>query len=202
MSILSEKCQYYANKLHAGVSYGSGMDMAEQVKGTASLVSIYSTLSGYWKEVVVSAAYLHKCFDAKRIKEGVSPLTMEQVEKIGGPDVRKIVEELSTEPETKGLSKTEQWLEKAAWAKTLSQGAQEILLAEKVLNFQISRDKPNPKKSLSWHKEYFETRMLMVNEIAGANRELSYIAGVIHKEAMMKINALLYKQRQFGNDGR
>ena len=94
------------------------------------------------------------------------------------------------------------WLEKANWAKTLSQGAKEILLAEKVLNFQISRDKPNPQKSLSWHKEYIETRSLMVDEIASANAGLSFVANVIRYDVISNINIILAQQQQLQNGGR
>lgn len=203
MSILSEKCQYYAQKLHSGVAYGDGLSLADQVTKVASLISAYSSSSGYRKEVMISAAYLHKCYNPKWIKQGISPLTMEQVEKIAGTDVRKIVEELSTEPEIKGVSKKEEWLRKSAWAKTLSQNAQEILLAEKVLNFQTSHDRPNPKKTLYWHKEYLDTRMLMVNEIATANKKLSHIASTICNKALSKINkSLRYQKDQLNRDGR
>lgn len=202
MSILSEKCRYYAQKLHAGVVYENGSDTAEQVKGIASLVSIYSRLFGYKKEVVISAAYLSKCLAAKRIKDGVSPLTIAQVEKIGGPDICRIVTELSTEPETTGLSETEKWQEKAAWAKSLSQDAQEILLAEHALNFQIAHDRPDSQKTLQSQKEYFETRMLVVNEIASANQGLSHLATVMSREALIKINGALAQQRHADRDGR
>ncbi len=200
MTLLLNKCEHYARKLHEDVVYGGGLNMMDQVKGTVALIAKHSRLTGEDKETALAAAYLHKCFEPKRIKEGVAPLTMEQVEQIAGAKVRSVVEELSTEPETETLSKVEQWKEKADWAQKLSPAAQEILLAEKVLNFEVSRDRPNPKKPLTWHKEYFETRMLMVDKIKDTNPELYRVATQTRDQALVKINALLAKQS--GHDGR
>lgn len=200
MTVVLNKCAHYAKQLHEDVVYGGGLNMMDQINGTVALVAKYSRLTGADKETALAAAFLHKCFEPKRIKEGVEPLTMDQVEKIAGPQVRAVVEELSTEPETETLSKVDQWKEKAEWAQKLSPAAQEILLAEKVLNFEVSRDRPNPKKPLTWHKEYFETRMLMVDKIKDTNPELYRVATQTRDQALVKINALLLKQS--GHDGR
>ncbi len=199
MTPLINKCYHQAEKLHNSVVYGGGLVMLDQVKGTARWVEGCSQLTGTDKEVVMCAALLHKCFESKRIADGVQPMTMDDVEKLAGPKVRSIVEELASEPETEGLSKEEQWKEKAEWAKGLSKEAQEILLAEKIMNFRVSRDRPNPKKPLAWHKQYYETRMLMVDALREANPELYRIAVQTKDAGLSKIQAM---QKTMENSGR
>ena len=190
MTELENKCLYHATRLHQGVVYGGGMVMLDQVKGTTELVKNHSKLDGEDKEIAVCAALLHKCFETKRIAEGIAPLTMEQVSQIAGPKVLSVIQELALEPEDETKTKMEQWQEKAEWAKGLSPQAQEILLAEKIMNFETSRDKPNPKKPLSWHQEYFQTRMLMVEALKDANPELYKIAAQTKEEGLSKITAM------------
>ena len=190
MNALENKCLFYATRLHDGVVYGGGMVMLDQVKGTADLVKKHSALTGTKKEIAVCAALLHKCFEKKRIAEDVAPLTMEQVCEIAGPKVLSVIQELTTEPEDENKTKVEQWKEKADWSKTLSPQAQEILLAEKIMNFETSRDKPNPKKPLSWHQEYFQTRMILVDALKDVNHELYNIAVKTKNEGLNKITAM------------
>lgn len=199
MTELENKCLYHATRLHEGVTYGGGMVMLDQVKGTTELVQKHSTLDKEDKEVAVCASLLHKCFETKRIAEGVSPLTPEQIKQIAGPKVLSVIQELMTEPEDENKTKKEQWEEKAEWAKTLSPQAQEILLAEKIMNFQTSRDKPNPKKPLSWHQEYFQTRMILVDSLKDVNPELYKIAVQTKDEGLKKIVAM---QKMLANGGR
>lgn len=199
MTELENKALYYATRLHEGVIYGGGMVMLDQVKGTTKLVKEHSTLKGEEKDIVVCASLLHKCFETKRIAEGVAPLTAEQIEQIAGSKVLSVIQELMTEPEDENKTKTEQWKEKAEWAKTLSPHAQEILLAEKIMNFQTSRDRPNPKKPLSWHQEYFQTRMIMVDALKDVNPELYKIAVQTKEEGLRKIIAM---QQTLSNGGR
>lgn len=182
MTPLENKCLHQAEKLHAGVVYGGGLVMLDQVKGTYDLVARKSMLIDKEKENALCAALLHKCWETKRIAPGVQPMTMDEVEKYTNKDVRKIVEELASEPEEdKNQTKMEQWKVKAKWAKKLSPAAQEILLAEKIQNFEVSRDKPNLKKPLEWHMEYFQTRMLLVEAIKNTN-------GVLYRKALQTKN--------------
>ena len=99
MTELENKCLYHATRLHEGVTYGGGMVMLDQVKGTTELVQKHSTLDNEDKEVAVCASLLHKCFETKRIAEGVSPLTPEQIKQIAGPKVLYVIQELMTETE-------------------------------------------------------------------------------------------------------
>ncbi|MBR4927276.1 MAG: hypothetical protein IKY98_03005 [Alphaproteobacteria bacterium] len=200
MSELENKCLYYATRLHEGVVYGGGMVMLDQVKGTTDLVKKHSALTGEEKEIAVCAALLHKCFEKKRIAEGVSPLTMDQVKQIAGAKVLSVIQELASEPEDESKTKVEQWKEKAEWAKTLSPQAQEILLAEKIMNFETSRDKPNPKKPLAWHQEYFQTRMIMVDAVKDVNPQLYNIAVKTKNEGLNKILALQQTQSRCGRE--
>lgn len=190
MTELENKCLHHATRLHEGVTYGGGMVMLDQIKGTTSLIKEHSVLKGDEKDILICASLLHKCFETKRIAEGVSPLTTEQIEQIAGPRVLSIIQELMTGPEDENKTKIEQWKEKSEWAKTLSHQAQEILLAEKIMNFQTSRDKPNPKKPLSWHQEYFQTRMIMVDALKDVNPELYKIAVRTKNEGLQKIIAM------------
>lgn len=199
MTELENKCLYHATRLHEGVVYGGGMVMLDQVKGTTALVKKHSALTGEDKEIAVCAALLHKCFEKKRIADGVSPLSMEQVSQIAGPKVLAVIQELATEPEDENKTKVEQWKEKAQWAKTLSPQAQEILLAEKIMNFETSRDKPNPKKPLAWHQEYFQTRMIMVDALKDVNPQLYNIAAKTKDEGLTKIMAM---QQSLSHGGR
>lgn len=199
MTQLENKCLYYADRLHNGVVYGGGMVMLDQIKGTTNFVKKYSNLMGDEKETAVCAALLHKCFEKKRIADSVSPLTMEDVKQIAGEKVLSIIQELATEPEDKNKTKLAQWEEKAQWAKGLSPQAQEILLAEKIMNFETSRDKPNPSKPLAWHKEYFQTRMVMVDALKDVNPTLYNIALKTKNEGLAKIVTL---QKGIENQGR
>ncbi len=192
MKQLENKCLYIAEKLHGGVVYGGGMVMLDQIKGTTNLVKKHSNLKGKEKEIAVLAALLHKCFEKKRIAEGVAPLTMDEVKKIAGNQVLSVIQELASEPEDKNKTKLGQWEEKAQWAKGLSHQAQEILLAEKIMNFETSRDKPNPNKPLAWHQEYFQTRMKMVDALKDVNPELYNIAVQTKNQGLAKI-AMLQK---------
>lgn len=192
MKQLENKCLHIAEKLHGGVVYGGGMVMLDQIKGTTNFIKKHSNLKGEEREVAVLAALLHKCFEKKRIAEGVFPLTMDEVKKIAGDKVLSVIQELASEPEDKNKTKLEQWEEKAQWAKGLSHQAQEILLAEKIMNFETSRDKPNPNKPLAWHQEYFQTRMKMVDALKDVNPELYNIAVQTKNQGLAKI-ALLQK---------
>lgn len=197
MTPLMNKCLHKAEALHKDVTYGGGMVMLQQIEGTVALVSQNSKLTGQDKENAICAAYLHKCFEPKRIAEGVKPMTMEEVEKYANPQVRQIVEELASEPaEPETQTKMEQWQTKAEWSKTLSAAAQEILLAEKVLNFETSRDRPNPKKPLEWHLEYFQTRMLMVEALKNTNEKLYQRAVQTKNEGLKVISAMLKARNQ------
>lgn len=190
MTPLENKCLHYAEKLHSGVVYGGGLVMLDQVKGTTELVAENSALSPEEKEVAVCAALLHKSWETKRITEGVAPLSNEEVAHIAGAKVAGVVAELASEPEPEGVTKEDEWKIKTEWAKTLSPAAQEILLAEKIMNFRVSRDKPNMKKPLAWHAEYFKTRMLMVEALKDVNPALYREAARTQKEGLEKVTAL------------
>lgn len=198
MSPLENKCLYQAKKLHQGVIFGNGLVMLDQIIATTNLVKQFSQLTADKKEITVCASLLHKCFESKRIAPDVSPMNLNSVELLAGSAVRAIVEELSTEPEDETKSKKEQWQEKAIWARALSPEAREILLAEKVVNFKVSRDQPNSKKPLTWHKEYYETRMLMVEAIKETNPHLYQLAVKIKNEGLMKIYVM--QQKSFNKE--
>lgn len=217
MSDLIKTCQRKAEELHAGVTYGDGLSMLDQVLGTKKLVEEFSRLQGQDKEVAMAAALLHKCFETKRINAGKA-LSTKEVESIAGPQVLSIITELQSEPENKSLSKKDQWAEKAEWAKTLSPAAQEIVLAEKIMNFETTRDRMNavrmanvpavrgatgvknpmisddPKSKPAWHKEYMETRMLVVDALQEVNPRMYVRARKAHGEAMIQI--LTIEQQQ------
>lgn len=180
------KCHRKAAELHKGVVYGAGANMFDQVTRTAALLHTTSSLAGRERTDAICAALLHKCFEEKRIAEGQKPMTHEEVVALAGPEVAAIIAELRREPEDKNKSKMDQWKEKAAWAQTLSPAAREILLAEKIVNFETSRDNPNTSKALSWHIDYFNTRMLMVEAIKDTNPAL-YKEAVAVKDAALKM---------------
>lgn len=234
------KCYYQAKCLHEGVTYGGGLVMLDQVIRTAKILAGHLEGSSDEKKDAVCAALLHKCYEPKRIAEGVQPLTIDQVAKLAGENVAKVIAELATEPAEKDSmpkarqfmakeeniekylkeapdslkqyykqsfqaeqtntedeqkkSKVEEWTEKSEWAKTLSPMAQQLLLAEKIVNYEVSRDRPNMKKPLSWHKEYFETRQIMVDAIKQASPMLYQIACKTKNEGMKRINAKMMEQ--------
>lgn len=234
------KCYYQAKCLHEGVTYGGGLVMLDQVIRTATILAGHSEGSSDEKKDAVCAALLHKCYEPKRIAEGVQPLTIDQVAKLAGENVAKVIAELATEPgekdsmpkarqfmaqeaniekylkeapeslkqyykesfkaeqtattEEQKKSKVEEWTEKSEWAKTLSPMAQQLLLAEKIVNYEVSRDRPNMKKPLAWHKEYFETRQIMVDAIQQASPKLYQIACKTKNEGMKRINAKIMEQ--------
>lgn len=172
---LIENALAIATDLHKDVIYGGGLNMLDQVKRTAELIQ--ENTQSEDKESVLIAAYLHKSQETKRISEGKAPISLIEIAQKFGYKTAKIVSELSFEPEEdKNQTKTEQWQEKTKWAKGLSKESQEILLAEKICNFETSCNNPNPKKAPSWHIEYFNTRMIMVDALKEANPKLYEIA--------------------------
>mgnify|MGYP003571360734 CR=1 FL=1 len=196
-----KQCQEMALRLHAGVEYGKGLSMLDQVNETAALVQEKSNLPSDKKTDVICAAYLHKSQEVKRIAEGQSPLTDNEIAELAGQNVAKIVQILHQEPEDKNKTKQQQWEEKAEWARSLSAKAQnandkfiahavqEILLAEKVQNFRTSRDKPNPKKTPIWHKQYYATRMVLVEALRDVNPALCNEAKLTKEQGIKKLEA-------------
>ncbi|MBP5161336.1 MAG: HD domain-containing protein [Alphaproteobacteria bacterium] len=188
------KCHRKAAELHKGVVYGAGANMFDQVTRTAALLHTTSSLAGRERTDAICAALLHKCFEKNRIAEGQKPLTQQEIIDLAGEKVAAVIDELRSEPpEKKNQTKTEQWQEKAAWAKTLSPAAREILLAEKIVNFETSRDDPNKQKALSWHIEYFKTRMLMVEAIKDTNPALYKEAVAVKDAGLKKLKAPVRK---------
>lgn len=181
-----------ARRLHGGVTYGAGLSMLDQVMGTARLVDAHGT---HDHGTAVKAALLHKCWEVKRLAEGVAPLTHDQIRAMAGDEVLRVVSELGSEPEEDAAkSKDDIWREKSDWARALSMEAQEILLAEKIMNFETSRDRPNPKWPLTRHEEYYRTRMIMVEALKEANPALYDIAVRVRDEGMHKIRDMIARQ--------
>lgn len=175
-----EKAKEVMHQLHDGVKYGGGLVMSDQVQGTVDKIT--SLYEGENKDAVIMAAYLHKCRETKRINPGQKPYALSDVKKNFGPKVAEVVSELSSEPTGDELKarmaafrqenpnidlsdKEVEWTVLADWAKGLSKEAQAILLAEKLQNFEVSRDNPNMEKPISWHREYYNTRTIMVEAI-------------------------------------
>lgn len=181
------KARHVAETLHNGVVYGGGLVMTDQVRRTADIVAGNTDLSSITVKLATVAAWLHKSFEKKRINENSQPLTSAQIENMFGTQVANIVSQLATEPEDETKSKHDQWVEKAQWATTLCPEAQLILMAEKLVNFEVSRDRPNMKKPLAWHKEYYETRSLMVDALAPRFPELAKEINAVKEEGLAKI---------------
>ncbi len=165
--------QGQAMALHHHVKYGAG-NMFEQVNGVARLIKDYSVAeTKNEKEDIIIAALLHKSMETNRLAEGVDPLTVEEIEQTYGQNVASIIKEISSEPTTpKGTPKDVENKLIAEWAQTLSPAAREILLAEKVMNFKTSAEKPNMKKPPEWHLAYIETRMQVVEVLRPVNERM------------------------------
>ncbi len=184
---------------HGDVVYGGGLVMTEQLIGTVNKIKKF--YKGSNEDNILLAAHLYKAIDRKRLNEDTTEIikqaglydenadfltrafesdadlhsrnTYAAIAEDFSPEVADIVKEICSEPQEKeGQSKTEQWEEKAAWAKELSKEAQVILLAEKLQNFEVSRSKPNPKWPPQKHIDYYNTRMIMVNTLKSASPEL------------------------------
>lgn len=169
-------CAYHLKKAiqnvlrwHEGVVYGGGLVMTDQLVGTACCIRDH--YKGYNKNELILAALLSKAWEKKRHNEEskANPVgtTYEELKQdFIGYKVADIVKALSTEPDTKD------WNEMAKWASSQTQEVQTILLAEKLQNFKVSRDNPNPKKPAEWHIDYYRTRMIMVEACKQASPEL------------------------------
>ncbi len=70
------------------------------------------------------------------------------------------------------------------------------------MNFRVSRDKPNPSKPLSWHKTYYQTRMLMVEALRDVNPRLYHLASQTKDEGLVKIQAMQTAMTNAGHDAR
>lgn len=191
MTPLENKAYHVANQLHGNVKFGKSSTMIAQLQKTAELLRKNTELSGEDRNILLAAAYLNKCHELKRIdaENGQKPMSLAEVEKMFGVKVAEVVGELMTEPdEPEHLTKMQQWGIKAEWAAGLSVQAQQILLAEKIINYQQTRDDPTPKWSVERHKEYLASRQLMVDAVKGASPKLYALACQTKDEAMETLN--------------
>ncbi len=159
-----------------------------------------------------------KRINPELLVNGQSPYKYEDIQEIFGTKTAMIVNELASEPSDKKIdprfnrselevavgqwrarnpefldddltNKEFEWMALADWAKGLSTEAQIILLAEKLQNFEVSRDKPNMKKPLEWHKEYYETRMIMCDSIREVSPQLYHQCVLTKNEGMAQLQA-------------
>ena len=198
MTPLVNKALTVAIDLHGTVKFGKSSTMIEQLKKTVDILDNHSELSGEERDVLLAAALLNKCHEPKRIdtENGKKPWSKEEVKVHFGEKVGSIVAELMTEPdEPEHLSKMEQWAIKADWAKGLSVQAQQILLAEKIINYQQTRDDPTPKWSVERHAEYLNSRQLMVDAIKEASPKLYALAFETRAQAFVSLESLAEKQK-------
>lgn len=81
--------------------------------------------------------------------------------------------------------KEREWLVKSVWAKGLSKEAKEMMLAEKIINFEtsekvvskllnprVSAEEKAKAKPVEWHKNYLRLRMMAVESVKDANPEM------------------------------
>ena len=198
MTPLVNKALKVATDLHGNVKFGKSSTMIEQLKKTLNMLDKYTELTGEEKEVLLAAALLNKCHEPKRIDtdNGQKPWTKEDVKTHFGEKVGAIVAELMTEPdEPEHLTKMEQWAIKADWAKELSVQAQQILLAEKIINYQQTRDDPTPKWSVERHKEYMNSRQLLVDAVKEASPKLYGLALETRAQAFVSLDKLAERQK-------
>ncbi len=199
MTPVENKALHVAEELHGKVKFGKSSTMIEQLRRTRELLAENTELKGDERDILLAASWLNKCHEAKRIdtENGKTPWTIEDVEKHFGQKVAKVVGELMTEPdEPEHLTKMQQWTIKAEWAQTLSQPSQQILLAEKIINYMQTRDDPTPKWSVARHKEYLDSRDLMVEAIKSASPRLYQLSRDVKKEALVSLEKLAQRQAQ------
>lgn len=197
MTPVENKAIHVAEELHGNVKFGKSSTMIEQLRKTREILAENTELMGEDRDILLAAAWLNKCHEAKRIdtENGKTPWVLADVEKHFGAKVAKVVGELMTEPdEPEHLTKMQQWAIKADWAQTLSVEAQQILLAEKIINYMQTRDDPTPKWSVARHKEYLDSRDLMVEAIKGASSKLYQLSRKVKAEALVSLENLAQKQ--------
>lgn len=155
-----------AYKWHNGVEYGGGLVMTNQLNGTANAIDVH--YKGEDKTDVLITALLSKAWESKRHNEETknnpqqARNSYEALVEDFGKKIADNIKDMSTEPDTKD------WHEMAEWAEKQNPQVQAVLLAEKLQNFIVSRDKPNPKKEPVWHINYYKTRMIMVEALREA----------------------------------
>ena len=155
-----------AYKWHNGVEYGGGLVMTNQLNGTANAIDVH--YKGEDKTDVLITALLSKAWESKRHNEETknnpqqARNSYEALVEDFGKKIADNIKDMSTEPDTKD------WHEMAEWAQKQNPQVQAVLLAEKLQNFIVSRDKPNPKKEPDWHINYYKTRMIMVEALREA----------------------------------
>ena len=205
-----EEAKKVMHQLHDGEKYGGGLVMSDQVQGTVDKINAF--YEGENKDDVITAAYLHKCREKKRINpENLIPYTISDVKEVFGQKVARIVSEISSEPSDEALKgqiaavkqghpevelsdKQIEWTILSGWAKGLSREAQAILLAEKLQNFEVSRDNPNESNPISWHREYYETRMIMVEAIKDASPALYNQCVTVRDEGLRALDARMIEE--------
>lgn len=199
MTPIENKAIHVAEDLHGKVKFGKSSTMIEQLRRTRELLAENTELTGEERDILLAAAWLNKCHEPKRIdtENGKTPWTIKDIENHFGSKVSQVVGELMTEPdEPEHLTKMQQWAIKADWAQTLSVASQQILLAEKIINYMQTRDDPTPKWSVARHKEYLDSRDLMVEAIKDASPRLYQLSRKVKGEALVSLEKLAQKQAQ------
>ncbi len=197
MEQIENKARYVAEDLHGKVKFGKSSTMIEQLRKTRELLAENTELVGEERDILLAASWLNKCHEPKRIdtENGKTPWTISDVEKHFGSKIAVVVGELMTEPEEpEHLTKMQQWAIKADWAKSLSIASQQILLAEKIINYMQTRDDPTPKWSVARHKEYLDSRDLMVEAIKDASPKLYQLSRDVKAEALVSLEKLAERQ--------
>lgn len=211
----SDQAHLMVNQTHMGITHASGIPLVDHLRRTVEIIQNHSVLrlspqpdiipadtfldSFKKNSDIVSAAWLHKYTDAKYRVQDKNLDDLHIVRHIFHTGVYNIISELASEPPLNpSLNKTEQWQEKAKWASGLSYAAREILLAEKICNFETICNNPTPKKDPAWHIEYIKTRMVVVDALKQTNPEMYEMArGLAEKGLEMH-----QKKQQFLNQAK
>lgn len=185
-----EEIKEIAKKLHDGVTYGGGLKMYDQVMRCANIATTLDNPE------LTALAWLHKSQEVKRINTGVSALTDHQILTFAGHSVLLAIQEMNSLDvlekalEKEGKAKAEIWDAMSEKAATLSPLAQQMLIVEKIANFQTSRDKPNPDWSVTKHQEYLDTRWKMVEACRTSSPELFIIAAGTARTTAVRLSTL------------
>jgi len=166
-----------AERLHKSVPYGDGLSAFDQVKRCAEIA-----LNETGDLQLAKLALLSKSQKPKKVADGKT-LPLNEIKELGDEKLVELVKLLGGEPSA--AEKTDAlWKAKIDWAKTLSPLAKQVLLIEKIVNFETSRDYPNPAWSSEKHADYIRTRMQIVEACKDANSKLYALACKTRDEAL------------------
>jgi guanosine-3',5'-bis(diphosphate) 3'-pyrophosphohydrolase len=166
---------HYAAKKHAGQKRKD--DVTPYINHPLEVAELLANAGRVTDEDVLVAALLHDVVED-------TPTAPEEIASIFGPAVSGYVEELTDD---KSLPKEERKRLQIEHAPSLSKGAKQLKLADKISNMRDLTNAPPKDWSYDRKVEYFEWTKRVFEGLRGANKELEDLFLREHEEGEKKV---------------